>query len=124
MRPIDRRAQRGSVSVPLALRLFLGMALLIALAVGAAVFVTYVQGREIAGQAVDKAVNTSAAVQREFEQRRLDQLQLAVRLIAADAGFVKYIADASGFGSLPGLGGEEEAPDTGSMRDLLLERQR
>ena len=33
MRPIDRRAQRGSVSVPLALRLFLGMALLIALAV-------------------------------------------------------------------------------------------
>jgi serine/threonine-protein kinase len=124
MRPIDRDHQRGAVSLPLALRLFLGMAVLIALAVGAAVFVTYVQGREIAEQAVDKAVDTSAAVQREIAQRRLEQLQLAVRLIAADASFVKYIADASGFGGLPGLGGGEEAPDTGSMRDLLAERQR
>ncbi len=124
MRNTDRRFQGGRISVPLALRLFLGMALLIALAVGAAVFITWLQGREIAGQAVDKAVNTSAAVQREFEQRRLDQLQLAVRLIAADAGFVKYIADASGLGSLPGLGGDEAGPDTGSMRDLLAERQR
>ena len=124
MRPIDRDGQRGAISMPLALRLFLGMAVLIALAVGAAVFVTHVQGREIADQAVDKAVETSAAVQREIAQRRLEQLQLAVRLIAADASFVKYIADASGFGALPGLGGGEEAPDTGSMRDLLAERQR
>jgi serine/threonine-protein kinase len=107
----------------LVLRLFLGMVLLIAFAVGSAVFVTYVQGRQIAQQAVDKALDTSTAVQREFEQRRLDQLQLAVRLIAADANFIKYIADASGFGGLPGLGGEDDAPDTGSMRDLLVERQ-
>ncbi|MBL0163575.1 MAG: protein kinase [Xanthomonadales bacterium] len=127
MQPIDRYRQSGRISIPLAVRLFLGMALLIALAVGAAVFVTWVQGREIARQAVDKAVNISAAVQREFEQRRLDQLQLAVRLIAADAGFIKYIADASGNGGLPGLGGDEEGNastrDTRSMRDLLLERQ-
>ncbi len=126
--PIERHRQAGRISVPLAVRLFLGMAFLIALAVGSAVVVTWVQGREIARQAVDKAVDTSAAVQREFEQRRLDQLQLAVRLIAADAGFIKYIADASGSGSLPGLGGEESVDsgtrDTRSMRDLLLERQR
>jgi len=122
---IDWHRQTGRITLPLAVRLFLGMALLIVFAVGAAVLITWVQGREIAGQAVDKAVNTSAAVQREFEQRRLDQLQLAVRLIAADAGFVKYIADASGSGDLPGLGGEEtETRDTGSMRDLLAERQR
>ncbi|MFZ1839957.1 MAG: hypothetical protein WAU20_14605, partial [Dokdonella sp.] len=107
MQPIERHRQAGQISVPLAVRLFLGMAFLIALAVGSAVVVTWVQGREIARQAVDKAVDTSAAVQREFEQRRLDQLQLAVRLIAADSGFIKYIADASGSGNLPGLGGEE-----------------
>ena len=128
MQRIDWHRRSGSITIPLAVRLFLGMALLITLAVGAAVFVTWVQGREIAEQAVDKAVNTSAAVQREFEQRRLDQLQLAVRLIAADAGFIKYISDASGSADLPGLGGEESADsgarDTRSMRDLLLERQR
>jgi len=122
MRITDRSRQRG-FTIPLALRLFLGTALLIAFAVGAAAFVTYIQGKRIADQAVGKALTTSAAVQREFEQRRLEQLQLAARLIAADAGFVKYIADASGSNSLPGLGGNA-APDTGSMRDLLGERQK
>jgi serine/threonine-protein kinase len=118
----DRSRQRG-FTVPLALRLFLATALLIAFAVGAAVLVTYLQGRRIAEQAVGKALTTSAAVQREFEQRRLETLQLAARLIAADAGFVKYIADAAGSSNLPGLGGDA-APDTGSMRDLLGERQK
>ncbi|MET0230185.1 MAG: hypothetical protein ABW186_04565, partial [Rhodanobacteraceae bacterium] len=120
--PIDRNRQRG-FAVPLALRLFIGTALLIAFAVGAAVLVTYLQGRRIADQAVGKALTTSAAVQREFEQRRLENLQLAARLIAADSGFVKYISDAAGASNLPGLGGDS-APDTGSMRDLLLERQK
>jgi len=123
MRTIDRNHQSGAFTMPLALRLFLGTALLIAFAVGAAVVVTYVQGRRIADQAVGKALTTSAAVQREFEQRRLEQLQLAARLIAADAGFVKYIADAAGSNTLPGLGGDSK-PDTGSMRDLLGERQK
>jgi len=118
----DPSRQRG-FAMPLTLRLFLGTALLIVFAVGAAVLVTVLQGRRIADEAVGKALTTSAAVQREFEQRRLEQLQAAVRLIAADAGFVKYIADAAGPGSLPGLGGEA-APDTGSMRDLLGERQK
>ena len=122
---IDLRRQQGRITIPLAVRLFLGMALLIALAIGAAVLVAWLQGRKIADQAVDKAVNTSSAVQREFEQKRLDQLQLAVRLIAADADFVTYIADASGSAVLPGLGGDEsEVRDTRSMRDLLEERRR
>jgi eukaryotic-like serine/threonine-protein kinase len=118
----DFRRQRG-FAMPLALRLFLYTALLIAFAVGAAVLVTVLQGRRIAEQAVGKSLTTSAAVQREVEQRRLETLQLAARLIAADAGFVKYIADAAGSSNLPGLGGDA-APDTGSMRDLLGERQK
>jgi serine/threonine-protein kinase len=108
--------------LPLALRLFLGTALLIAFAVGTAVAVTWVQGRRIAALAIDKAQTTSTAVQREVAQHRLEQLQLAARLIAVAPGFVKYIADAAGPGSLPGLGGEA-APDTDSMRDLLGERR-
>ena len=121
--PRVMRAKQRGFALPLALRFFLGTAVLIALAVGAAVFVTYTQGQRIAAQAVEKALATSVAVQREFEQRRLEQLQLNVRLIAADASFVKYIADATGSGTLPGLGGES-APDTNSMRDLLAERQK
>ena len=122
MATTDWARQRG-FAMPLALRLFLGTALLIAFAVGAAVIVTVLQGRRIAEQAIGKSLTTSAAVQREFEQRRLETLQLAARLIAADAGFVKYIADAAGSSNLPGLGGDA-APDTGSMRDLLGERQK
>ncbi len=122
MATTDWHRQRG-FAMPLALRLFLGTALLIAFAVGAAVLVTVLQGRRIAEQAIGKSLTTSAAVQREFEQRRLETLQLAARLIAADAGFVKYIADAAGSNNLPGLGGDA-VPDTGSMRDLLGERQK
>lgn len=123
--------QRG-FTLPLALRFFLATAVLIALAVGAAIFVTYTQGQRIAAQAVDKALTTSVAVQKEFEQSRLDQLQLKVGQIAADASFVKYVADATGANTLPGLGGEasslpglgaEAAPDKRSIRDLVSERQ-
>ena len=42
---IDLRRQQGRITIPLAVRLFLGMALLIALAIGAAVLVAWLQGR-------------------------------------------------------------------------------
>ena len=71
--PITDRSRQRGFTIPLALRLFLGTALLIAFAVGAAAFVTYMQGRRIADQAVGKALTTSAAVQREFEQHRLER---------------------------------------------------
>ena len=60
--------QRG-YALPLALRLFIGIALLILFAIAAAVVLTQVQGRRIAERAVDKALDTSHAVQREFAQR-------------------------------------------------------
>lgn len=123
MAPTDPLSRQRGYAVPLALRLFIGIALLIVFAIAAAVVLTQVQGRRIAERAVGKALDTSDAVQREFAQRRLEQLQMSARLIAADADFVKYIADAGSSETLPGLG-DAGTPDTGSMRDLLGERRR
>src|SRR5688500_14530533 len=123
MAPTDPLSRQRGYAVPLALRLFIGIALLIVFAIAAAVVLTQVQGRRIAERAVGKALDTSDAVQREFAQRRLEQLQMSARLIAADADFVKYIGDAGSSETLPGLG-DAGTPDTGSMRDLLGERRR
>jgi serine/threonine-protein kinase len=110
-------------SLPLAAKFFLGCAFLIALAVGAAVVVTYVKGNAAAAHAVDAALATSSAVQKEFEQNRLEQLQLKVQLFAADASTAKYIAQVGGPSSnLPGLS-EGPERDTLSISDLLKERQ-
>ncbi|WP_313916129.1 protein kinase [Tahibacter sp.] len=114
---------QAGFALPLAIRFFLATALLIVLAVSAAIVVTYVQGKRIADRAIGKTLTTSEAAQREFEQHRLEQLELSLRLVASDASFVKYIADANSASNLPGLGGDA-APDTMSMRDLLNDRQK
>src|SRR5882724_11610143 len=94
----------GGFTLPLAIKFFLGSAFLIALAVGTAVIVTYIEGGRIAQRAVDGALATSGAVQKEFEQSRLEELQLKVQLIAADPSTAKYVAQAGGASSnLPGL---------------------
>ena len=114
---------RSIFTLPLAIKFFLGSAFLIALAVGAAVVVTYVEGNRLSQRAVDDALATSGAVQKEFEQSRLEELQLKVQLIAADPGTAKYVAQAAGVTSnLPGLS-ENTDLDTKSIVDLLKERQ-
>ncbi|HEX3123837.1 MAG TPA: protein kinase [Rhodanobacteraceae bacterium] len=123
MADIDERPAAGGFSLPLAIKFFLGCAFLIALAVGAAVVVTYVKGDQIAERAVDDALATSSAVQKEFEQNRLEQLQLKVQLIASDPATAKYVAQIGGATSnLPGLS-ESSDRDTQSISDLLKERQ-
>jgi eukaryotic-like serine/threonine-protein kinase len=112
----------GSPRLPLALRIFLLLALLLSIALGAAVAVSYRQGERIADAAVQAALAASAALQHELAARRLDEVELKIRLLAADAAFVQYIADAQGdpFGLGRGLG---QALDALSIQDLLLERQ-
>ena len=88
--PATENSPAKGFTLPLALRFFLATALLIALALGAAVFVTYTQGQRIATDALDKAVATSDAVQREFEQHRLETLQSNARLVASDSGFARW----------------------------------
>ena len=118
----DQAAGKG-FSLPLAIKFFLGSALLIALAVGAAVIVTYVKGDSIARAAVHDVLTTSGAVQKEFEQSRLQELQLKVQLIAADPSTARYVSQASGTtDNLPGLSESSEV-DTKSIPDLLRERQ-
>ena len=116
-------AARGGFTLPLAIKFFLGSAFLIALAVGTAIIVTYIEGGRIAQRAVDSALATSGAVQKEFEQSRLEELQLKVQLIAADPSTAKYVSQAGGASSnLPGLSETAES-DTKSIPDLLKERQ-
>src|SRR3954471_6190851 len=113
----------GGFSLPLAIKFFIGSAFLIVLAVGTAVIVTYVQGNRIAQRAVDSAMATSSGVQKEFEESRLQQLQLKLQLIAADSSTAKYVAQAGGVSNnLPGLSENTEG-DTKSIPDLLKERQ-
>ena len=123
MADIDEQPAGAGFSLPLAIKFFLGCAFLIALAVGAAVVVTYVKGDQVAERAVDNALATSSAVQKEFEQNRLEQLQLKVQLIASDPATAKYVAQIGGATSnLPGLS-ESNDRDTQSISDLLKERQ-
>jgi HAMP domain-containing protein len=115
--------QRSGFSMPLAIKFFLGSALLIALAVAAAVVTTYIKGNLIAQNAARDALATSSAVQKEVEQNRLQQLQFKVQEIAADASLGRYVAQAAGATSnLPGLSDSGDA-DTKSIPDLLKERK-
>jgi len=123
MAATEAEAMPRRLSLPLAAKFFLGTAFLIALAVAAAVVVTYLKGEEIARRAVDDALAKSSAVQKQFEQDRLEQLQLKVQLIAADPATAKYVAQASAPStSLPGLS-ESRERDTQSIADLLAERK-
>src|SRR5262249_26059890 len=101
--PATEAAKPGGFSLPLAIKFFLGSALLIALAVAAAVVVTVIKGNLIAQNAARDALATSSAVQKEFEQSRLKQLEFKIQEIAADPSLARYVAQAGGATSnLPG----------------------
>lgn len=104
--------------MPLAIRIFLLLALLLSAAVGTAVFFSQQQGARIASASVQKALSASGELQLEFAARQLEEVQLKIQLIAADAAFVKYIADAQG----DRLGFDADA-DARSIQDLLTERK-
>ncbi|HVS03872.1 MAG TPA: protein kinase [Thermoanaerobaculia bacterium] len=78
----------------LGLRIFLITALLVVLAVGAAVAVTYLFGRQIAEQTARQALDRSASVQQALQLARLEQLELIARVFAADPALTAYVAEA------------------------------
>jgi serine/threonine-protein kinase len=105
--------------LPLAAQIFLVCAMLITLAVGAAVAITYVQGRRIAEDSVQRTLDTSSGVQANSKQSQLQQVQNLVQFIAQDPAIVQYFESSTdvdlGLGDV--MGG------TMSLADLLAERQ-
>lgn len=110
----------SSRRLSLAARLFLLVLVLLSLAIGGAVGVSFRQGETIAGRAVDRALAASAEVQAESAAQRLEEVELKVQLLAADASFVNYIADSQG--GVPG-GSDPALTESASIYDLLRERQ-
>lgn len=105
--------------LPLGAQIFLVCAVLITLAVGAAVAITYVQGRKIAEQSVQRTLDTSSGVQATSKQSQLQQVQNMVQFIAQDPAIVQYFESSTDvdLGLGDGMGG------TMSLADLLAERQ-
>jgi serine/threonine-protein kinase len=103
-------ARRGG-GVSLGTRIFLITALLIVLAVGAAVVLTFVLGNRIAAGAVKGALDRSAAAQKSLQQQYEAQLQRMAATFS-DQYLVGYLAEALG------------TQDAESILDLLRERQR
>ncbi|MBL0030152.1 MAG: protein kinase [Rhodanobacteraceae bacterium] len=105
--------------LPLGAQIFLVCAVLITLAVGAAVAITYVQGRKIAEQSVQRTLDTSSGVQANTKQSQLQQVQNLVQFIAQDPAIVQYFESSTdielGLGDV--MGG------TMSLADLLSERR-
>lgn len=105
--------------LPLGAQIFLVCAVLITLAVGAAVAITYVQGRRIAEESVQRTLDTSSSVQANTKQSQLQQVQNLVQFIAQDPAIVQYFESSTDIdlGLGDGMGG------TVSLVDLLKERQ-
>jgi eukaryotic-like serine/threonine-protein kinase len=94
------------VAPTLATRIFLVTSLLVALAVGGAVAVTYWLVQRTARRAAEESIESSSSVQTAFQAQRYERLRLISRLFAADPAVAAYLGER----------------DTRSILDLLSER--
>ena len=102
---------RRRLALSLGDRIVLVTSLLIALAVGAAVLVTFIVVQNLARKTVRESIRASASAQEALQTLRYEQLNLSSRLFVADPGFAAYIAQAA------------EEKDSKSILDQLLSRQ-
>ena len=93
-------------SLSLATRIFLVTSLLVTLAVGAAIAITYWLVQKTARRAADESLESSSSVQTAFQAERYERLRLISRLFAADPAVAAYLGE----------------KDTRSILDLLSER--
>jgi HAMP domain-containing protein len=98
-------------SLSLGARIFAMTAILVTLAVGAAVAVTYVLGNQVAQQTARQALQRASSVQSALQQQRLEQLRLVAQVAAADIPLVALVQQAA------------ETGDALSILDQLEERQ-
>ncbi|MBD8527675.1 protein kinase domain-containing protein [Pseudomarimonas arenosa] len=108
--------------IPLSLRIFLLIALILIAAIGGAVWVSLKQGSKIAERAVQHSLDASRALQEQFTAQRLEEVNLTIQLLAADAAFVNYISEAQGGGEVAG-NVDPLLTESASIHDLLIERQ-
>lgn len=85
------RARRERPRFPLAIKLFLIIALLIVVVVSLAVGITLRRANRIALDTVSKSITSASMLFRELERDRLSRLQLGVQPLASDPAFVAYI---------------------------------
>ncbi len=75
-------------------RIFLATALIVTLAVGAAVAITYVLGNRIADNAVRQTLKRATSVQEKVQAGRFEELRLTALLVAGDTYFSAAIIEA------------------------------
>ena len=108
------------LGLSLGVKLFLISALLIIVAVGGAILVTYVRSNQIAQRAVDRSLASSRSVQVDYQNQRFEVLRAISEAFSRNSTFMGYIVEATGGGLLGSLGG---AVDRGSILDLLEDRR-
>jgi eukaryotic-like serine/threonine-protein kinase len=91
------------LGLSLGTRIFLVTSLLIALSVGAAVAVTTILLRRIAGDAALESLKSSAAVQATYQAERYERLKLISRLFVSDPNLVAYFAEAAATQQIPSI---------------------
>ena len=82
------------MKISLGTRIFTLIAMVVAMAVGAAVVVTYLQGVRIADETARQALDRANSVQVVLQQQRLDQLGLIAKIFAGDPALTSYVAEA------------------------------
>ncbi len=92
-------------------RLFLLISFLIALSVGTAVAVTWFWSGRIGREAITERLEKGSELRRQQDEALYDRLQLVANVFVADANLIAYVAEAL------------DRTDSGSILDLLLERQ-
>ncbi len=102
----------AALRLPLGLQLFLLTTALVVTSVGGAVLTTLLLGKSVASQAVRENLERSAAVQSDFAEFRLDQLELRAWTVSNDPTFMAYMVEAI------------TNQDPASLTDQLDERQR
>ena len=98
--------------LPLGLQVFFLTTILVIAAVGGSVLTTLLLGKSVANQAVRENLERSAAVQSDFADFRLDQLELRAWTVSSDPNFIAYMVESIA------------NQDPVSLNDQLDERQR
>lgn len=108
--------------LPLAARIFLMCASLIAVAITASLLITWTQGKSLADVNVSRAFDTSTGVQVETTEARLELLQTTLQIIVQDPAVKSYF-ESSVVDQELGLDADAVFAGGASLHDLLLERQ-